>query len=279
MILVFRVCNNLSLPIDYLLHQKELPMSQRVLSPYEQTHLARFGKLPIDINQYGEMPVEYITGRVEFKGRCFCVTTDTLIPRVETEELVDQIVAVARQLSQSRPLLLADVGTGSGAIGLSVWLELVKSLAEPAQLWMSDVSGAAVRVCQQNIANLVDSERRQLLTPLVSNLLADYPADQEFDLIFANLPYIPSQRIDFLASSVKDFEPHLALDGGPEGLSLIGQLLAQAPAHLRPGGRVLLEVDHTHQLTELQHLASDLFVVELRQDSFGQTRFALATLR
>lgn len=249
-------------------------MPQRQLSPYEQTHLARFGKAEVDIATYGDMPVEYITGQVEFYGRVFHVNQDVLIPRIETEELINIAVeeskALYREQNSEGQLVIADVGTGCGAIGITLHLEL-KALGLPHHIYLSEVSAAALKVAQQNVKQLADDGQT---TTLESDLLAAYPKDQKFNLMVANLPYIPNQRIAYLDDSVKAFEPHLALDGGPEGLTLIHEFLHQAPAHLRPGGKIILEVDHTHLAHELT-IGDYTLRIEDRQDSFGQQRFAI----
>jgi release factor glutamine methyltransferase len=221
------------------------------------------------------MPVEYITGKAEFYGRVFQVTRDVLIPRIETEELIDLVMRIIKQeYTTLSSLTIADVGTGSGAIGITLALELPKT-PSPANIWASDVSAEAVQVAQDNAQQLGAN-----LHLLVSDLLATYPQDWQADILLANLPYIPEQRIAALDSSVKDFEPHLALSGGPEGLSLIHQFLHQATTKLKPGGLIVLEADHTHTSQDI--LPSDLrsyFTVEPIKDSFGQPRFLVLRQR
>jgi release factor glutamine methyltransferase len=249
--------------------------SQRTLSPYEKTHLARFGKAGIDIAEYGEMPVEYITGKCEFGGEVFEVNQDVLIPRVETEELVELAAKYLGELKSESRLKFADVGCGCGAIGLSILKIIAKNskLKNKPELWLSDVSTEAVAVAKTNHQKLfADQENIHIL---VSDLLDAYPPEIKFNLIIANLPYIPEQRVEHLDSSVKDFEPHLALKGGPEGLFLIKNLLDQVSKHLVAGGKVLLEVDHTHSLTDFA-FAED-FDKELVQDENGQNRFVVLT--
>ncbi|HEX7018130.1 MAG TPA: peptide chain release factor N(5)-glutamine methyltransferase [Patescibacteria group bacterium] len=246
----------------------------RQLSPYEQTHLARFGKANIDISEYGEMPVEYITGKVEFYGRVFNVNQDVLIPRIETEELIKLAVAECQrrhaQLATGEQLMIADVGTGCGAIGITLHLELQK-LGIPNHMYVSEVSEAALKVTAQNVKNLADDNE---VAVLHSDLLDAFPKEVTFDLMVANLPYIPNQRIEYLDDSVKKFEPRIALDGGPEGLTLIQKFLQQAPAHLKPTGKIILEVDHTHTEEELE-IKNLKLEIKTSSDSFGQQRFAL----
>lgn len=252
----------------------------RTFSPYELTHLARFGKLSTDLTSYGEMPVEYITGKAEYYTRVFLVSQDTLIPRIETEELVDLALSLIKtKLTTNSELVIADVGTGCGVLGLTLFLELTKK-HRPVRVWLSDLTPKILSITKQNAANLVNPSDLDKLTFLESNLLESYPAEWKADLFLANLPYIPSQRIPSLDSSVKDFEPWLALDGGPEGFSLIHDFLRQTATRLKPNGIILLEVDHTHTAAEI--IPDELkknWLAESLKDSFGQPRFMVVTAK
>lgn len=253
---------------------------KRTLSPYELTHLARYSTISIDIEKFGEMPVEYITGKAEYYGRVFEVTNDVLIPRIETEELVDlALKLISDRLAKLPTITIADVGTGCGALGITLFLELQKRRRD-AKIWLSDVSAPAVEVAKKNALKLVSSSELAHLTFLTSDLLSSYPKNWKANLFLANLPYIPSQRITALDSSVKDFEPWLALDGGPNGFSLIHTFLLQAVDRLEPDGIILLEVDHTHTAAEIipDELKTTL-VAESIKDSFGQPRFMLITAK
>lgn len=270
----------------------------RTLSPYEYNHLLRHGVDPAQINEHGEKPVEYITGHVTFNNHDFLVTEDTLIPRVETEELVALAVAEIQQIQQrlqnpTQKIVIADVGTGSGAIALSIILELL-SQPQPESLhlefWMSDISRDALKVAEQNISRLIPEMKN--ISPglyslhsqathtqitvhvLESNVLSNFPPSQ-IDLLLANLPYIPSQRISVLDSSVKDYEPHVALDGGDQGLDLIHTLLDQAAAYLSDSGKIILEVDYTHTPAEIT--TDERWKVRMLFDNFQRQRFAVVT--
>jgi len=165
---------------------------------------------------------------------------------------------------------LADVGCGSGAIGLSLGFVLTK-LKPDFEFYLSDYSSEAAAVAQKNGENLLDQNDLTKFHFLTSDLLNDYPR-KKFDVIVANLPYIPSERVDHLDSSVKDFEPHLALKGGPEGLSLIYRLLDRVDGYLADDGDVFLEIDHTHSLLDFSQYRKD-WQMELFKDEFGQNRF------
>lgn len=243
----------------------------RKLSPYEETQLARYGKKNQDALSTST-PVEYITGKAEFFGRVFTVTPDVLIPRIETEELVSLVITFCiEKFSQTQQALsLAEVGTGSGAIAISVAAELRKR-AIPFTLLATEISDAATLVAQKNAEALLGDHPE--VSFQTASLLTG--CTQTFDCIVANLPYIPTERIEYLDASVKDHEPHIALDGGPEGLTLVTELLKQAEAILEKDGCVFLEIDHTH--TQATWNQFDVWKTIILADSFDRSRFARLT--
>jgi release factor glutamine methyltransferase len=172
-------------------------------------------------------PLPYLTGQVEFYTRTFTVTPAVLIPRPETEHLAE---AALDWLAGPGSPLIVDVGTGSGAIGTTLAAEL-----PGARVALIDSSAAALTVAKCNAARHGVSER---VWPVCGDLLAALRGP--FDLIAANLPYIPSGELDSL--DVARWEPHAALDGGPDGLRAIRALLAQAPSRLARPGLLLIEV-------------------------------------
>ncbi len=245
----------------------------RQLTPYEKTHLGRFGRLGVDLSTVGEMPVEYITGQVEFMGRVFKIDERALIPRIETEELVGLVLENLQKTNNgSAPIRIAEVGTGSGVIGISLALDL-QTAGQSFELYMSDLAPEAVELAKTNLHRFGLTGQALVL---VRDLLADYPAGVKFDVIVANLPYIPSERVSHLDESVRDFEPHLALDGGDDGLMLIKRLIEQAKTKLVPGGKLFLELDYTHDFSDLQEFSHN-FQIEVIKDSFSHNRFAVLT--
>jgi release factor glutamine methyltransferase len=178
------------------------------------------------------VPVPYLTGRRAFYDREFFVTPDVLIPRPETEHLIESALQWA-QKRDTTTLRVVDVGTGSGAIVVTL-----AAFLPTARAWAVDVSAAALEIAQQNairhdVAERITFVQGDLMQPLIA-------ADQRADLITANLPYIASDELDTLP--VVKYEPRLALDGGADGLNLIRRLLAQAPRVLAAGGLLLMEI-------------------------------------
>ncbi len=240
--------------------------SARTLNPYEETQLARHGG-DRQILLASNAPVEHITGKAEFCGLVFSVTENVLIPRIETEELVEKVVAACRTFSGPGAVRIVDVGTGSGAIAISVASKLA-TLGLAHTITATDISRSALEIAEANAATLLPDPTT--ITFLHSDLLSDVPTDQ--DIIVANLPYIPTARIATLDKSVFEHEPHLALDGGPDGLYLIRLLLDQATQLLQPGALVLLEVDDTHTLEVWSEFEHD-WQIEVFLDSFEKNRF------
>ena len=234
------------------------------------------------MEKYGEIPVEYIVGWAEFYGREFVVNQNVLIPRIETEQLIDKAVRILTSKIDSHApissglgmtMTIADIGTGCGCIGITLYLELVKLKIQPT-IYMSDISEKALEIAKKNINGLTKGPaflKRPGLLWLTSDLMNSFPEKLKFDLIIANLPYIPSNRISKLPLSVKDFEPRLALDGGSNGIKLINKLIAQSQTRLKPKGCLLLEIDETHRVKDL--LLPKNFRAEIIKDQFGKRRF------
>lgn len=242
-------------------------MNKRVLSPYERTQLARY--LSSTASLSGTTPVEYHTGRADFCGLTFHVNPSVLIPRVETEGLVELTLrAVSEKLISDTPTVrILEVGTGSGAIIISLAKHLALS-PKPVELHAVDISQAALAVAQKNAQVLVPT---QTVTFYQSNLLESVQG--QYDIVIANLPYIPTQRLPQLDASVKDHEPLLALDGGNDGFELIARLLETVPQHLTESGTVLLELDIIHNQSFFEPFLAD-FTLAFFHDCFEKHRFA-----
>lgn len=218
-----------------LLAHPEAPLGPAQSEAYEQNLRRR---------ERGE-PVAYIRGIKEFYGLALFVDDRALIPRPETERLVELALARLRSLLTDRPrpelapaLRVWDVGTGSGAICVALAVEARRrGYGRDVRFLATDVSGDALAVAVENavshgVADLIESATADLL---------DQPAQLPLELIVANLPYIPSAEVPQLAVAAS-FEPPDALDGGPDGLAHIRRLLSQLPAALGGEGSCLLEI-------------------------------------
>lgn len=197
-------------------------------------------------------PIQYIKGWVEFYKLKFKVTPDTLIPRPETELLVDEVLKTVSSLvsdslvqtnrERTNQLTILDVGTGAGNISVSI-----AKNNKNIQIIATDISDSALKIAKQN-ARLHGVETK--ITFIQSDLLSDlnytlYPKPCTLILV-TNLPYIPSERIPYLDLSVKDFEPHIALDGGEDGFDLYRKLFAQIKEKKLKFKLLVGEIDYTH---------------------------------
>jgi release factor glutamine methyltransferase len=176
-------------------------------------------------------PVAYLVGRKEFFSLEFEVGPAVLIPRPDTECVVDECLRLAKDLPEPRVL---DIGTGSGCLPVAVARH-----HKGARLTAVDLSPEALAVARRNAARHGVAERIRFLQ---GDLFAPVPAGETFDLILSNPPYIPHDDIARLPPGVRDYEPHLALDGGPDGYAVFDRLIAEAPTYLEPGGHLLIEI-------------------------------------
>jgi len=201
---------------------------EKVLSPAQ---LEQFADL-VSRRIRGE-PFQYLAGEREFYGHRFKVTPSVLIPRPETEILVEKALGLAKN-SQSRALRFADIGTGSGCIAISLLLESANFTGMAV-----DLSPDALRIAKQNAAFHNVSERLNLVC---ADLLECIPPRPFFDFILSNPPYCAEAESHTLPATVREFEPHLALLGGPSGFETPARLIAQALPRLAPGGYLLMEI-------------------------------------
>eukprot|EP00741_Cyanophora_paradoxa_P009273 tig00001493_g8983.t1 len=221
------------------------------------------------------VPVQYLAGEWDFHEVNLLVRPPVLIPRPETEELVELILLAARA-NPARPIRrILDVGTGTGAIILSLLTALPGSEGVAV-----DASPAAAELARENAARLRLAGRvRVACAPFEA--FAEAYAGERFEVLASNPPYIPSLEVDTLMPEVRAYEDRLALDGGPDGMGVIRQLLRHAPRLLVPGGSLWLETDPTHPPLIRHALASlppgedgsRLELVSVHLDFCGRQRF------
>lgn len=181
------------------------------------------------------VPLQYITKVQEFMGLPFCVNENVLIPRLDTEVLVEQVLGIISGMELENPDVL-DMCTGSGAIGISI-----ASLAPGARVKLADISEKALEVARKN-AEINDVLDR--VSFALGNMFSSLDGDEKFDLIVSNPPYIKSEIIETLDPEVKDHEPRLALDGGEDGLDAYKVIANNAASHLKEGGVLALEIGY-----------------------------------
>ncbi len=243
-------------PRTWVMAHPELTLSQKQQKQLEES---------LTSLEDGE-PLPYILGHWEFFGLDFDITPDVLIPRPETELLVEKAIAWLQKSDVRRTV--ADVGTGSGVIAISV----AKHVPD-ARVLATDLSRDALEVARANarkhdVSHRIDFVQCDLLPPHPDPL----PTASHFDLICANLPYIPSKTLRALP--IYGREPTLALDGGADGLDLFRKLMKIAPEWLAPKGLILLEIESTRGVQALS-LACDMFseaAIRLHRDLSGRNR-------
>ena len=208
-------------------------------------------------------PLAYITGSREFFGSDFHVAPGALIPRPETESLVEATIELVSSRFPAGDPVIADVGTGSGAIAVSLALRLPQ-----ARIYAIDISPRALEVAS------INCRRHNVGVQLLEGDLLD-PLPEPADIIVANLPYVRDDEMGGLSAEIRLHEPSIALSGGRDGLDAVRRLIAGAPARLRPGGAVLLEIApaQVQALTEWVEINLPGAGVSPFFDLSGMTRF------
>ena len=214
-------------------------------------------------------PIQYLTGRAHFYSLEFNVTPDVLIPRPETETLVDRALAHLKTRTDPGAPRVLDLCTGSGCVAAAI-----AQNAKLADVVATDVSLPAIDVARANVDRLKLADRIGLYCGDLYAALATLVDARPFDLIVSNPPYIATAQLDGLDANVRDYEPRLALDGGADGLDPHRRILAGAYDRLVPGGRLLLEIAHDQEEPAMWMLTRDARFADARcfRDLAGQPR-------
>jgi release factor glutamine methyltransferase len=195
-----------------------------------------------------DVPSQYITGHQEFWGLDFLVSPAVLIPRPETEHLVETVLELAREVPNPR---IVDVGTGSGCIALALAHEL-----KGAEIYGVDLSAEALEIACVNAARLQLDGRVRLLQ---SNVLEALAETRDFDFVVSNPPYVGFDEADKVQRSVFEYEPKMAVFAGYGGLDVIGPLIVQANDVLKPGGYLVMEVGYSMRDAVLKLISDTLW--------------------
>jgi len=180
-------------------------------------------------------PVQYITGSAEFFGLPFSVAPGVLIPRPETELLVEEVLRLANQIQQPR---IADIGTGSGIIAIALAHALPHARITAVDLSKQALTIAGKNALQNQVTNRITFVEGDLFAPL---------AGLSFDIIASNPPYVPEADRDSLSVEVREYEPEGALFAGEDGLSIYKRLIPEAREYLAPGGWLIMEIGYGQQ--------------------------------
>lgn len=242
------------------------PLHEREIAAYRELIKRRLNKEPI----------QYITGIQEFWSLDFTVGPQVLIPRPETELLVEQVLSLRdeERLTKSKNLRILDLGTGCGVLAVTLAREFKR-----ASVWASDVSAEALVIAKINAKKHGVEERIEFLLSDIWQGLID--SSLIFDVIVSNPPYIGSDQISLLAPEVRDHEPKSALDGGEQGMHFIKEIIKEAPKYLDAGGWILLEMDpeQTAISMELMDKNDDYVEKQRIKDYSGHYRVVVARKR
>ena len=209
-------------------------------------------------------PIAYILKRKEFWSKFFHVTKDTLIPRPETELMVDQLI---KMYKNKKNISVLDMGTGSGCIIISLLSELNNSFGVGI-----DISHKAIKVAIKNAKNHSIDTRIKFLNISFSNYF-----NKKHDLIVSNPPYISSREFPYLSEDIKKFEPRIALDGGNDGLDLIKKVIYKTKEILKINGTLALEIGNKQFRKVSKILINNNFKIEFRIKDYGDnTRCIIA---
>lgn len=243
----------LKVPRSYLFTHVNLPLTDHQESVLRE-YMSRLSK---------NEPIQYILGYADFMNIRLTVTPDVLIPRSDTETLVLVALAAIRKNGYSKIL---DMCTGSGAIALGIFHELP---GKKYNAVCADISAKALSVAQRNAQNLYEKR----VSFIESDFFSAFDANNDkFDIIVSNPPYIEKGDISELMPQVRDYEPHLALDGGLDGLDAYRQLISHAPDYLAEGGTLAFEVGYTqaHRVADL--MSKSFQNIEIIKDLSGIER-------
>ena len=215
-------------------------------------------------------PVAYLVGEREFFSLSFRVTPDVLIPRPDTETLVVEVLDAVKAIESPKIL---DLCTGSGCVAVAV-----AKNAKSARITATDISPAAIEIARENAARHKLAERIDLIE---SDLFQAISADSRFDVIASNPPYIPSGEIDELDAEVAKHEPRLALDGGPDGLSILRKIIEGAPRFANTNALLLLEFtpEQAESLMEIAVSHGGYDEITIRKDLAHRPRILRARFR
>jgi release factor glutamine methyltransferase len=237
---------------------------ERALSAEEQT-----GYEEVIRERARGCPTQYITGHQEFWGLDFIVSPAVLIPRPETEHVIETVLELGKQTEPQKAMRLVDIGTGSGCIALSLASELPQ-----VEIHACDISESALEVACLNATRL-DLGKRVAFRQ--SDLLSAYPGEQ-FDFVVSNPPYVGESEADKVQKQVRDFEPHTAVFSGWEGMDIYKRLIPEAHAALEPGGWLVMEIGFSTE-EKVKQLLTDFVEVETTADLQGIPRVIAARKR
>ena len=222
------------------------------------------------------VPVQYIIRKQEFMSLPFYVTKDVLIPRADTEILVEYVIDTYKKVADEHSLTAIDIGTGSGCIAVSLAYYL-KNIT----LWSMDISAGALKIAQKNAHKHNVQDKIKLVQQDILQMDMNKMLPNHVDIVVSNPPYIPTQTIQTLQTEVKTYEPYRALDGGDDGLIFYPVIIKNAAKRLKPAGLLALEVGYDQSML-VKHIIEQSGAyhdIKVHQDLAGIGRVVTAKRR
>lgn len=264
--------HNAELIVSHILNRSRLDLYLEYDKPVEEDKIIQIRNALLDRKKH--KPVQYIFGETEFFGLKFKLTPDVLIPRPETELLVEEALKSLKMMNLENPIVY-DIGTGSGCIGISIAKNCLNCF-----VYASDISSDAIRIASANsIYNGVADKMKFFLGP---DLKPFFNASaQKADIIIINPPYIKTGDIQKLDPEVRDFEPIKALDGGVDGFSVIKIILNNCPDAMKVGSLMMMEIGfgQSKTITELIKNNERLVLQNIVKDYQGIDRIVILKLK
>ncbi len=255
--------------LSFVLGLKRIELYTQFDKIVEQDKLAELHGL---VKRAGEHePIAYLTGRAEFYSLQFELTRDCLIPRPETEVLVEQAIEFLRQRGGKQ--FVCDLCTGCGCIAVAI-----ANNFEKVRMVATDISEAALKVAAKNVAKHGLGEQVELLCGDLFEPLVPYLNSEKFDLIVCNPPYVSEAEYEGLAKNVKDYEPKLALLAGADGLDVYRRVIPSAPEFLKEDGGLILEIGATQaqNVCELLNKGGIFSEISVEKDALKNDRVVTA---
>ena len=245
-----------------VLRKNRQDLLQNLNQKIKKNHLLKYSNLIY--RRSSHEPIAYILNKKEFWSKFFHVTKDTLIPRPETELMVDQLI---KMYKNKKNISVLDMGTGSGCIIISLLSELNNSFGVGI-----DISHKAIKIAKKNAINHCIDTRVKFLNISLSNYF-----NKKHDLIVSNPPYVSRREFPYLSEDIKKFEPRIALDGGNDGLDLIKKVIYKTKEILKINGTLALEIGNKQFRKVSKILINNNFKIEFRIKDYGDnTRCIIA---
>ena len=263
---------NAELLVGHVLGKSRLQLYLEHDRPFEKDELEQMRTLLAERKE--RQPIQYIFGEAEFFSLPFDVNPSVMIPRPETEHLVEETLKTLREIGAEKAVVY-DIGTGSGCVAISI----AKNL-ENCAIYASDVSAEALKTASTNAEKNGIKDKIEFLLGADLKPFDNAPV-QNADIVVSNPPYVPTVEFERLEPEVRDHEPRKALDGGPDGLDVIRRIIAGVPGHINPGGALIIEIgiDQAEAVTACIGSTGCFMEPRITKDLSGIDRIITAKLK